>query len=157
MSVTGAAGTQQPVATQHLPQMPDAQEVNPELALIMSLFQPSSGTTFNPAAMVPISQFTMGELQRGRTTQVATLTRFVWESGQAGGDWWWNFAQVMPNMEANQVITVIEARNSSMVPAPEGSAPPFVEFTADQRIQTMQRYHLGAKVRARRVQTYVFN
>jgi hypothetical protein len=53
--------------------------------------------------MVPVSQFTMGELQRGRTTQVATLTRFVWESGQAGGDWWWNFAQVMPNMEANQV------------------------------------------------------
>jgi hypothetical protein len=49
MSVSGAAGTQQPIANQMLPQMPDAQEVNPELALIMSLFQPSAGTTFNPA------------------------------------------------------------------------------------------------------------
>jgi hypothetical protein len=140
MSYSGAPGAQEPLAATLLPQGADAKDVNPDLALVMSLFSASTGTTFNPAAQVPIGQFTMTELQRGKRTQVASLTRFAWESGQAGNDWWWGFVKVLPYPEANQVITVIEARNSSMVPAPEGSAPPFVEFVADQRIQTMQRH-----------------
>lgn len=102
-SYSGAPGAQEALAGTLLPQMPDVREANPELALVMSLFSPSTGTTFNPSAQVPIGQFTMTELQRGKRTSVASLTRFAWESGQAGNDWWWKFVGVLANPEANQV------------------------------------------------------